>query len=151
MKRLHSVLFILLSAIILVSCSKEKILSKRLEGMWDIDVYQKIVYGDGTPLPPPESGTAGNAGKFEFFSDGKGQFNVIKDLGQDMYFGEDDFLWTNTSESVSIRTTTGGTKKFEVVTNKKDKMVWERTQIYSYSGGQHGVSYTMEERITLLK
>ncbi len=151
MKRLQSVLLLIMSAIILVSCSKEKILAKRLEGMWSIDVYQKSVYGNGTPVPPPESATAGNAGNFEFFSNGEGQFNVVKNLGKDTYYGEGDFHWTNTGNTVSIRAVSGGTKKFDVVTNKKDKMVWERTQIYYYPDGEQGVNYTMEERITLVK
>lgn len=151
MKRLSSVLFIILSAIIVLSCSKEKILTKRLEGKWDIDVYSKTVYGNGTPVPPPESGSVGNAGKFEFFSDGKGQFNINRNLGQDTYTGFDEFVWTNTGETVSIRTPSGMTKKFDVTTNKKSKMVWERSQVYYYAEGQSGVNYTMEERLTLVK
>ena len=151
MKRTQSVLLLLLSALLLISCSKEKILAKRLEGMWTIDVYQKSVYGNGTPVPFPESNSASNAGKFEFFDDGKGQFNLTKDLGQDTFQDEGTFLWTNTGNSVSIRIDGGFTKKFDVVTNKKDKMVWERSQVYYYSEGESGVNYTMDERLTLVK
>ena len=151
MKSFRLIGLLLISTFVLTSCSKEKILAKRLEGMWTIDVYQKVVYGDGTPVPFPESNSAGNAGKMEFWDDGTGQYNVVKDLGQDMWYGEGEFDWTNTSETVSIRSTTGSTKKFDVVTNKKNKQVWERSQIYYFSDGEPGVKYTLEERITLVK
>ncbi|MEA3445095.1 MAG: hypothetical protein U9R19_10265 [Bacteroidota bacterium] len=150
MKRAQTGIILILSAIILLSCSKEKQIARRLEGMWQVDIYQKSVYGNGSPVIT-ESGSAGNAGSFEFFSNGEGQYNIIKDLGDNMYYGDDEFLWTNTSETISIRTNSGLTKKFDVVENKTDKMIFERSQVYYFSDGEQGVSYTMDERITLVK
>ncbi len=150
MKRVQTIAMLLLLSLVISSCSKQKQIARRLEGMWQVDVYQKTVYGDGNPILA-ESGSAGNAGTFEFFDDGKGKYNILKNLGNNMFYGDEEFVWTNTSDAVSIRTNSGATKKFDVITNKNDKMVFERSQPYPYGGGQPGVAYTMDERITLVK
>ena len=123
MKKFQTIIA-LLTLILFVgsSCSKENRIARRLEGMWSIDVYQKTVYGDNSPVFS-ESSSVNNAGTFEFNDDGTGMYNILKNLGTNTYTGDAEFLWTNTSETVSIKTTSG-TNTYELLESKSDKMVW---------------------------
>ncbi len=150
MKNIISISLIIIMGLSLNSCSKEKLISRRVKGFWTIDVYQKSVYGDGSPILS-ESNSFNTAGSFEFDGDGNGRFNILKDLGEGTYFGNSEFQWTNTDETISIRTSSG-TKTFQIIEGEKDRMVFEReVKNFYFSGNDHDVVYEMDERITLIK
>ncbi len=150
MKNLISIALVIILGLSLNSCSKEKLISKRLVGKWQIDIYQKTVYGDGSPVLS-ESNSFNTAGDFEFNEDGNGRYNILKDLGEGVYFGDAEFQWTNTATTLSIRTNSG-TNTFQFVENTKDKMIVEReVKNFYFPGSDHDVTYEMDERITLIK
>lgn len=150
MNKIFSISLLIIFGIVISSCSKQSLIERRLEGTWQIDVYQKTVYGDGVPVLS-ESGSNNMVGTFIFDADGKGLYNILKNLGEGTYFGDAEFLWTNTSTTVSIRTNTG-TNVFTIETNTKDEMVFEReVKSFYFPDNDHEVYYEMIERITLVK
>ena len=121
-KILTLTLSIAMMAILFTSCSKEKTLSKRLEGTWTIDKIDGTITpaggGAGTPISFTQAGT------FTFKDDGTGS-NSIVILGQT---NNSTFNWTNTATTVTI-TESGQTPiVLTVTTNEKTKQVWTATE-----------------------
>jgi hypothetical protein len=143
-------LFVIFGGLLMAGCSKEYILSKRLEGKWKVIIYQKTVYAQGMPVLD-QSNSVDSAGTFEFFDSGKGKYIILKNLGEGTYTGNGDFTWTNTADILSIKIN-NLTEKFQVITNTKSKieLLSEDTD-FSFSGSTPGVLYSMEERILLRK
>ena len=150
MKTRTTILSLLVITMLFSSCSDEKTLANRLEGLWTISVYQKSVFKEGVPVLE-ESGSYLNDGTFEFYDNGKGKFIVLWDLGKGTYFDNGDFTWTNTADVVSIKHD-GITEKFDVIKNSKDKMEFIAVdEDFGFEGSEQGRIYSMEERIVLVK
>jgi len=150
MNKILSISILIIFGIIISSCSKQSLIERRLVGTWQVDVYQKTVYGDGDPVLS-ESGSFNMVGTFIFESDGKGMYNILKNLGEGTYTGDAEFIWTNTESTLSIRTNTG-TNVFTFVKNDKDEMIFEReVKSFYFPENDHEVYYEMIERITLVK
>jgi len=149
MKSLRNLL-VLVAVIAFASCSDEYKVSKNLEGLWDISVYQKVVY-KGNEVDFDNSGSWEEKGKIEFTSDGKGYFNILEDLGAGVYNGAADFTWTNTGTTVSI-TTSNETKVFTIVSSEDNYFELDRTvPNFYFSGSEPGVDYSLYERMVIEK
>lgn len=141
---------LLISLLSLISCSEEYQVSKDLVGLWDIAVYQKVVYKENQ-VDLENSGTWEEKGKIEFNSNGTGYFNILEDLGPGVYTGTEDFTWTNTENTVTI--ITGTTTKVFTINERKDNyfdMEHEVANFY-FSGSEPGVDYSLYERMVLEK
>jgi hypothetical protein len=148
MRFTKSVLFFLV--IIFSGCSKEQLLESRLQGTWKIDIYTKTIYQDNTPLLS-ESSSFSDVGTFEFKSNGKGSYNLVKDLGYGAYSGYGEFTWTNTASSVTIYQT-GSNKIFQVVTNSSNRIELEHiVENFYLPGHSSEFHYSLDEFISLVK
>jgi hypothetical protein len=118
-------LYLLSTAILLMlsACSKEKQLTKRLEGTWNIDKYEGTYTSGGQTYPD----VATNAGSFTFKEGGTGNA-VLKIVGSsDETF---DFTWSVNEETLTITETGEDPITFEVQTNEKTKQVWYNSTTY---------------------
>ena len=127
---------LMMTAMLVTSCSKEKQLERRLfkkGGDWNVVQLRNFEYEDGVLL---YDDTYSNCGTFHFGKDGKGNysFNIagITDSG--------NFTWSNDETKVTI-----DTDIYSVVKNEKDAVTLKFTETYYESG----YTYNYEETITL--
>ena len=151
MKTGIKILTLLLTVLVLTSCSDEKKLAKNLEGLWDISVYQKSVFMNGNVPDLDNSDSKENAGTIEFLENGKGKYNVLYDLGAGTFFDNGDFTWTNGASEVTLKYGSI-TETFEVIKNSKDKMeLIHMDSDFYFEDSEPGVIYSMEESLVLEK
>lgn len=118
-------LYLLTAAVVLLitSCSKEKQITKRLEGTWNIDKYEGTYTSGGQTFPD----VASDAGTFTFVEGGTGSA-VIKIVGStDNNF---NFTWKVTDEKITITETGEDPYTYEIQTNEKTKQVWYNSTTY---------------------
>jgi len=120
-----SLLFVL--AIVLSSCSKEKKLTKRLDGTWNIDELTYREYEDGVLDPFFGSFTFPNAGTITLNKDNTG--SITSNLPGIDPTTVQIVDWSNTETTVQIvsreiNATVNDTVVFEVVVNEKKKQEW---------------------------
>lgn len=125
MKKL-SLLFAM-TTILFVSCSKEKKLARRLDGVWNVD---KIEYSYGGI-----SFAANDPGTIEFKKDGTGKNNLSYiDEDGDKVNDSESFKWSNTENTVTINGNAnsgmGSTQVWTVDDNSRKTQVWS----YSFLG-----------------
>lgn len=118
-------LYLLTAAVVLLitSCSKEKQITKRLEGSWNIDKWEGTYTSGGQTFPD----VASDAGTFTFVEGGTCNA-VIKIVGStDDNF---NFTWKVEDEKLTITETGEDPITFEVQTNEKTKQVWYNSTTY---------------------
>jgi ribosomal protein S4E len=126
MKKMTFSILVIASAIFLTSCNKEKQLSRRLEGVWNLD---KIEYTDAEDATWSYSLT--NAGTIEFNEDKSGKFNYSYTVNGETYKNSESFKWENTEETVIITgSSNSGDKEriFTVDENDRKQQVWSNTE-----------------------
>ncbi len=124
-KTMKKHLYLLTVAVVLLitSCSKEKQLTKRLEGTWNIDKYEGTYTSGGQTFPD----VATNAGTFTFVEGGTGNAE-IKIVGTtDEKF---NFIWKVEDEKITITETGEDPITFEIQTNEKTQQVWYNSTTY---------------------
>jgi hypothetical protein len=137
-------------SLLTLSCSKEKILEKRLEGRWLVSVYQKNVYTETTPVLS-KSLSFSSAGNINFNSNGSGTYHFVYDFQESCFDLDGTFDWDNTADEVIFRESTG-TKTYDVTKNTSSEIVLERTvKPFYYSGMDPDSEYYMTERLKLKK
>lgn len=123
--------FITLSALLIAvaftfsGCSKEKALTKRLVGTWNIDKYDGTITDAGGGLATPFSFS--NVGTYTFKDDNTGSYSFV-------ILGTTDngtINWTNTENTVTITESGEPTLIYTVTTNEKTRQVWTTTYIDS--------------------
>ena len=150
MKALKFIGILLITSVIFSSCIRESILTLRLDGSWNIYVLKKTVYADDD-VYLELCNSASNVGTISFDKNGTGNYHIAIDVGTDVFSGSNTFKWENTASTVTIYDL-GVRKEYEVLTNSKEKQVWERTlDPYTFIGMEQGVEYAFVERITLIK
>lgn len=120
-----ALLFVL--AIAVSSCSKEKKLTKRLDGTWNIDEVTYRDYEDGALDPFFGSFTFPNAGTITLNKDNTGSITFSLP-GIDPSTAQ-ILDWSNTETTVQIisrepNSTVNDTMVFDVVVNEKNKQEW---------------------------
>ena len=128
--------FAVLAIILFVSCSKQVLLEKRLDGKWNIDslVYDELINGVINPSSKVSYNYAGvvllernkktNTGSFTYTVLGSTGFLTITE-------------WTNTEDKLTIVETDGTyseTKVYDIITNSSNRQVW-KTSLTSTTGG----------------
>lgn len=81
---------LLLATLALTACNKEKRLTNRLEGTWNLDEYTEVVSNS--------SETTNNAGSITFSEDGTGSVTFTSGSSPTTL----EFTWTNTADVVEI-------------------------------------------------
>ena len=136
---------IILSTILVLSCSKTTKLANRLEGTWNIDAHEYSNSGNQTK-------TDNNTGNFVFKSDGSGLLTTVSSAGNFTNTSVVSFYWNNTGSSITLFMN-GGEKHYLVTTNESKKQVWEEVYTTSNSSSSGGSATTTSEvdRLTLSK
>ena len=118
----RSILAILLiSTGLLVSCSAENRLKRRLTGDWTITQYQEQNVNGG-------GGTTANVGTMTFYRNGRGTKNLSGIPWRQNISEGRDFRWQNTAESVTIFDQNSIFAKSWIITvNKKKRQEWKST------------------------
>ncbi|MES2838219.1 MAG: hypothetical protein V4667_11890 [Bacteroidota bacterium] len=118
MKKLVVLLF---AATMLLACSKEKKLARRLDGIWTV-TEMKSTFGS-------VSYSVANPGTIEFKKDGTGKNNFsYLDPSGDKVNDSESFKWTNTENTVTINgnsnSSFGSTTVWTVDNNEKKEQKW---------------------------
>lgn len=135
---------LLLSTILVISCSKTKTLASRLEGTWNIDTRETINGAQQKSDP--------NIGTFEFKSDGTGILTIKTVYNNYTNTSVNTFYWSNTASTLTL-IMGNSIKYFQVLTNESKKQVWEEsfTNTNSSSSGGTPTTTTNSEKYTLSK
>lgn len=135
---------LLLSTILVISCSKTKTLASRLEGTWNIDTRETINGAQQKSDP--------NIGTFEFKSDGTGILTIKTVYNNYTNTSVNTFYWSNTAITLTL-IMGNSIKYFQVLTNESKKQVWEEsfTNTNSSSSGGTPTTTTNSEKYTLSK
>ncbi len=153
MKRI--LVLLIATAFVAFSCSKDKKLSKRIDGDWNIAKldYSGSVPIPGAPFPFPVNSTASNAGSMTFKDSDKTCTYSIKFTPVIPGFGitlpevafEGSGKYTNDDETVTITNTDGQVLVFNIEVNEKTKQVWNTTSNFEFTGlGQIPVTLKAE-------
>lgn len=123
MKKLTLMILVAVSGILL-SCSKEKKLANRLEGIWNVDKYE-YTYSNKTV-------SYANIGTMEFKKDGTGKNNLsYMDSDGTKINDSESFKWSNTENTVTIignsNSGSGSTQLWTVDDNSRKTQVWKST------------------------
>jgi len=111
----------LIIAVIFTSCSAEKKLHKRLEGLWNIQSYTE------NNIRSADAGMA-NIGTMSFFDNGTGTTNITFNISQNANLSNGTFNWMNSGSSVTItNANTGLSKSWIILKNSKNKQEWQST------------------------
>lgn len=130
-----------LAMVLLVGCSKEAQLSRRLVGLWNVDLLELSTSG-ALSL----SGDLPQVGTIQFNSDGTGR----NDIEYQYSFAEfeldvedrSDFVWENSETEIDVMSESEdvGDLVWTVEVNERKRQIWYRTD-------ENGINY----RITLSK
>ena len=120
MKKL-SILPILISTVLLFSCSAEQKLKKRITGEWNVAAYtEQNVEG--------EDGTVDNAGTMSFYKNGKGVKNITGIPWRRNFNEGREFRWQNSANTVTLFDKNSIFAKSWIITiNKKKRQEWKST------------------------
>lgn len=119
LKRVTTLALVL--AVIFTSCSAEKKLHKRLEGLWTIQSYAE------NNLKTADAGMS-NIGTMSFFDNGTGTTNITFNISQNANLSGGTFNWMNTGNTVTItNANTGLSKSWIIIKNSKNKQEWQST------------------------
>jgi len=125
LKTMKRHLYLLTTAVVFIfaSCSKEKQITKRLEGTWNIDKYEGSYTSGGQTFPD----VATNAGTLTFNEGGTGNAK-IKILGTTD--DEFNFTWKVEDEKITFTPIGEDPITYEIQTNEKTKQVWYNSTTY---------------------
>jgi hypothetical protein len=112
---------ILISFVLLFSCTAEQKLKRRITGEWNVAAYteQKV---EG------EDGTVDNAGTMVFYKNGKGVKNISGITWIRNFNEGQEFRWQNSANTVTLFDKNSIFAKSWIITvNKKKRQEWKST------------------------
>jgi hypothetical protein len=121
MRRL-STLLLFTAAILLVSCSAEQKLKRRITGEWTIASYtEQNVSGN--------DGTSENVGRISFEKNGKGTKKITGIPWRRGLTEGTDFRWQNSANTITIfdQNSSIFAKSWIITVNKKSRQEWKST------------------------
>jgi hypothetical protein len=120
--RKFSSFIILATSVLLVSCSAEQKLKRRITGQWTIASYseQNVTGNDGT---------SENVGTINFERNGKGSKKITGIPWRRSLSEGTDFRWQNSANTVTIfdQSTSIFAKSWIITVNKKKRQEWKST------------------------
>lgn len=126
MKKIRFFSFLTLSAIVLLSCSKDKQLNKWLErkdGKWKISVYDVVEYENGEQV---DHDTANDAGTF-IFDDGDVTISLAYDNAVSSYNGH----YTASAQIISYEVN-GTTQVLNIDKSSKERLELSTSETYTF-------------------
>ncbi len=118
-RNINAILLVL--ATLMVSCSAENRLKRRLTGEWNITQYQEQNLNGG-------GGTTANVGTMTFFRNGRGTKNLSGIPWRQNINEGREFRWQNSDASVTIFDQNSIFAKSWIITvNKKKRQEWKST------------------------
>jgi hypothetical protein len=121
MKHKLPVLPILISSLLLFSCTAEQKLKRRITGDWNVASYTEQNV-DG------EDGTIDNAGTMSFYKNGKGAKNITGIPWKRNFNEGREFRWQNSANTVTLFDKSSIFAKSWIITlNKKKRQEWKST------------------------
>jgi PBP1b-binding outer membrane lipoprotein LpoB len=120
MKKL-SALPVLISTVLLFSCSAEKKLKRRITGEWTAASYTEQNVN-------AEDGTSENVGTMTFYRNGKGTKNITGIPWRRNFSEGRDFRWQNSANTVTIFDQNSIFAKSWIITvNRRSRQEWKST------------------------
>jgi len=112
---------ILISTLLLFSCSAEQKLKRRITGEWNVAAYtEQNVEG--------EDGTVDNAGTMSFYKNGKGVKNITGISWIRNFKEGREFRWQNSANTVTLFDKNSIFAKSWIITvNKQKRQEWKST------------------------
>lgn len=123
---------------IAAGCSKARVLSKRLDGTWNVTKYEGTSSATGISGTFPFAYT--NIGTITFKSDNTGSYSYTI-AGSKL---NSTFTWDNTGTSVTITEPNKTPVAFTVTTNEKTNQVW--TANLSDANGTTNLTMTLTKQ-----
>lgn len=127
---------LVLSVVLFSACSKQTKLEKRLDGTWNIDLYNYEERENGV-VDPDSKETISNAGTIVLTRNDKTNTGTITMTFLGMTFIQTITEWSNTEDKITIKSTDGTTVEttvFDIVTNEKDNQEWKNTETMTVGG-----------------
>jgi len=127
---------LLLSVFLFSACNKQVKLEKRLDGTWNIDLFNYEERENGV-VDPTNKFTLSNCGTIVLVRNDKTNTGTITTTA----FGSTSIQtiteWTNTEEKLTIKSTDGTTTEttvFDIILNEKDAQEWKSTETTTAGG-----------------
>ncbi|RYY18213.1 MAG: hypothetical protein EOO04_24470 [Chitinophagaceae bacterium] len=121
LKRRLAIIPLMISTVLLFSCSAEQKLKRRVTGEWNVASYTEQNV-DG------EDGTVDNAGTLTFYKNGKGTKNITGIPWRRNFSEGREFRWQNSANTVTLFDKSSIFAKSWIITvNKKNRQEWKST------------------------